>query len=198
MNTLKKFTKKTYLLKFQMKDAMKKAIPFFLIFLFSINMYSQEESKPTSQILGNNELKLNALLLIAELPEITYERIISNESSIGFSFAFSLDNSSTDYNFYLLPYYRLYFGEKRAAGFFLEANAMFFSEDRGIIYTDNGTSFQQEDEFGAGLGIAVGGKFLTKKGWIGELSLGIGRVFVNKYFDESFYPRIGITIGKRF
>ena len=136
---------------------------------------------------GNNEIKVNGAYLLAGLAEITYEGILGEDSAIGVSVGFALDNS-IDYRFSAIPYYRLYFGKKRAAGFFVEGNGAFFSE----------RDFESDTEFGAGLGLAVGGKFINSKGWIAELFLGLGRNLVNNDDISEAYPRAGILVGKRF
>ena len=47
------------------------------------------------------------------------------------------------------------------------------------------------------LGVAIGGKFLTKKGFVFEIYGGLGRnLFNDKSLD--FIPRMGLTFGKRF
>jgi hypothetical protein len=136
---------------------------------------------------GTNEIKVNAAYLLAGVAEITYEGILGDDSAIGVSVAFALDNA-IDYRFGAIPYYRWYFGDKRAAGFFVEGNAAFFSE----------RNFESDTEFGAGLGLAVGGKFINSKGWIAELFLGLGRNLVNDNDISEAYPRVGILVGKRF
>jgi hypothetical protein len=47
---------------------------------------------------------------------------------------------------------------------------------------------------GAGVGLALGWKYLSGNNWVGEIYAGGGRDFVN----GGGYPRLGITIGKRF
>ena len=60
---------------------------------------------------------------------------------------------------------------------------------------EGGIDFQTEDDvFGAGLGLALGWKYLTPNNWVGEIFVGGGRDFVN----DSSYPRVGISLGKRF
>ena len=51
---------------------------------------------------------------------------------------------------------------------------------------------------GLGLGLAIGGKFLTKNGFIGEIYIGGGRNFINTDKIDGGYPRIGVSIGKRY
>ena len=45
---------------------------------------------------------------------------------------------------------------------------------------------------------AAGGKFLTRNGFLGEAYLGVGRSFGRNSNNNEAYPRVGITIGKRF
>ena len=52
------------------------------------------------------------------------------------------------------------------------------------------------------LGVSVGGKWVTKSGFVAEIFGGIGRNILNNS-DDSYDPievagRVGISIGKRF
>jgi hypothetical protein len=163
----------------------------FIMLILAFNCFAQEAGKSESDnpYPGNNEIKLNMGYLIGGIAEISYERILSDESSAGISVAAVFDDS-IDFEYLIIPYYRFYFGRKRNAGFFFEANAAYFTEQ-----TDN-TPVRSES--GLGLGLAVGGKFLTKKGWILELVGGLGRNFVNEDIISGVYPRVGISVGKRF
>ncbi len=181
-------------------------VPVFLfaLSLFSININAQEKEE-VSQIKGNNELKINGLYLVAGGAEITYERILSDETALGLSIAFDIDNDNF-YNFGAFPYYRFYFGKKRAGGFFVEGNGAVLVDqfEKEVTITTNGNNGSINiNDIGDlktrfGLGIAVGGKFLSRNGWIGELSLGFGRVFGVENDASKVYTRAGITIGKRF
>jgi len=163
---------------------MKKALSLVLLYFFTIALFSQEK-KPQ---LASNELRINMFYTTLGLPEIAYEKYLNNESSIGVSVAFSVD-SNIDLNYLIIPNYRHYFGKKRAAGFFLEANAALFSEK---------TYFPYANETGLGLGMALGGKFVTKQNWTANLTLGLGRNFINNSYTNQAYPRMEISIGKRF
>lgn len=160
---------------------MKKLILLFAIFSV-ITLNAQETEKPVSK----NEVKLNLGYLLLGLPELSYERILNDDSSVGMSVAFSID-SDVDINYMLTPYYRFFFGKKPSAGFFIEANGAVFSEE-----------YYSKNEVGAGLGVALGGKFISKNNWTGELLLGAGRTLANSKNTSEAYPRIGVTIGKRF
>jgi hypothetical protein len=175
---------------------MKYFISFVLLLLSpAFGLHAQED---TPEYSGDNELKINAAYLLGGFAEITLERILSEDSGIGLTVGFALDKN-IDYRFGVIPHYRLYFGKKRAAGFFAEGNAAFYSECAFCSASDfSPSTYDSSTEFGAGLGLALGGKFITKKGWTAELFLGIGRNFVNNDVLNDVYPRTGLLIGKRF
>jgi hypothetical protein len=181
---------------------------FLLLFLtLSIAVFSQEEkevdseSASTEKEFSKNEIKLNVAYVLIGHPEITYERFLSDESAIGLSAAFSIDKD-VPFNYSGIAYYRFYFGKKPASGFFIEANGGVFSVR--YEYHDYHTPEYQEiisriNDTGTGAGAALGVKFITKKGWVGEFVIGGLRTFM---FDNknnlSIYPRLGLTIGKKF
>jgi len=175
---------------------MKKNSTLILFCLLTISIFSQEKKQKSP----NNELRLNLLYTVVGLPEISYEKIINNESSYGVSFAFSLD-SYIDLNYIILPYYRHYFSKKRAAGFFIEANASLGKfKGRYYGYLDDGsyTGSNVGNRTGAGLGFSIGQKFITKQNWTANITLGVSRNIVNNIFIDGSYPRIEIALGKRF
>lgn len=183
---------------------MKKIIPFLLItMLLSLQGYSQEaeeivttqEQAPYS---GKNEIKLNGMYLLIGFPELSYERILNDESALGISVNFSIDDIEID--FMAIPYYRIYFGKKPAAGFFVEGNAAFYVVDNEEYSFYNGHSYEvtNDHEIGAGVGLAVGSKFMTESGWVFEVFGGAGRNFLGSDEVSAAYPRFGLTIGKRF
>lgn len=174
---------------------MKKTICMSIMFLTGMVYGQQEQSfSPTKK----NEFKLNAAYLIAGVAELSYERLLNEESAIGVSFAFAVEEDEF-LRLLITPYYRLYFGDKPTAGFFVEGFAMynrlqdndFFDiQLEGMV-----TEPPVQDSFA--LGFSVGGKFLSRKGFTAEVYGGIGRNFGNKDLFE-FVPRVGITIGKQF
>ncbi|MGB3775881.1 MAG: DUF3575 domain-containing protein [Leeuwenhoekiella sp.] len=152
--------------------------------------YAQTDSiQSLEQEVPKNEIKVNGAYLIAGILEISYERLLSDESSVGFSIGASID-SDIDYTFFLTPFYRFFFGKKRAAGFFVEANSNLYAEELNDDPSDQA--------LGLGVGLAIGGKFVTKGGWVAEILAGAGRNFVNTNQIEEGYPRLGLSIGKRF
>ncbi|MGG7034099.1 MAG: hypothetical protein ACI7YS_02755 [Flavobacterium sp.] len=157
-----------------------------------------------SQIDQKNEIKANLPYFIAGIPEVSYERILDENSAVGLSVAIQLDDE-WEVPFIITPYYRMYFGgektKTKATGFFIEADAVvakqfITSYDDNYNYTDY-SSYTTNFGFGA----AVGVKLLNKNGYIGEVFGGISRVFgVDSYTTDAtdIFPRVGINIGKRF
>ncbi|MFN0257701.1 DUF3575 domain-containing protein [Pedobacter ureilyticus] len=168
------------------------------------NKNAKDTTSVNPKINGNNELKLNLGYAVAGILELNYERIIKDDMSIGVAALVGLEDN-VDYRFGIIPNFRIYFGSKKASGFFVEGNAAVIgSRDYyyDFSYTYNGTTYNQNngetrrDYTNFGLGIAAGGKFLTKNGFVGEIYGGVGRLFGNS--NVEVYPRGGITIGKRF
>jgi hypothetical protein len=90
----------------------------------------------------------------------------------------------------LTPYFRFYFGSKPHKTFFIEANAALISCEEDEYYE---YSSRQTNVLDFGLGFSVGYKFFNRKGFTGELYLGVGRTF-----GDRAYPRVGIALGKQF
>ena len=88
------------------------------VFLFLCGTYNVFAQDVDYQSDANNEIKINIGSLLLEFPEISYEHIINEESSIGISIAFPIDKEIS-YRFIVYPNYRLFFGKKRAAAFLL-------------------------------------------------------------------------------
>ncbi len=156
---------------------------------------------------GNNELKINLLFTVIGAPEISYERLLADNMGVGASVFVGLDKT-IDYKFGFIPHFRLYFGAKKANGFFIEGNAsvITFRDYNNYYYSHssyyspgyNNQSFETSTT-SFGMGAAAGAKFLTRNGFLGEAYLGVGRRFGdNSNSGVEAYPRIGITIGKRF
>jgi hypothetical protein len=192
---------------------MKRKLTIFIaVLLLSLNAFSQQQNTSTdvnaaqSKSLNgsdNNELRINLLMSIIGLPELTYERYVADNMGVGLSVAVSLDkmeNMST--RSIISPYYRLYFGNKKASGFFIEGNMALVRQKEldYNYYYDNGVTYQSElytrltTNFG--FGGAIGVKLLARNGFVGEVYLGGGRLFGESIAEA--YPRIGVSLGKRF
>lgn len=188
---------------------MKKITILFAVLLISISAFSQQRSRSLfgwhlakDAPVQLNEIKLNLGTTIFGLfPEVSYERILGEDFSLGASAGINLNSDDYPLDFAFTPYARWFFGgnstnlQKYGAGFFIEANGSVFStETSEIRYDGNSINSSSNNEFGAGLGLALGWKYLSQNNWVGEIYLGGGRDFIN----DSAYPRMGISIGKRF
>ena len=165
--------------------------------LIFINAHAQTKDENEDGTQNYNELKLNALSLVAGAVDIGYERTLNEESSIGIHVFLPFDdNVKDDIEYFISPYYRFYFGKKYAAGFFLEGFGMLNSSDRDEFLFLN----LEDDEFVTdfAIGIGLGGKWITNKGITGELNFGVGRNLFNGDEASEFVVKAGITVGYRF
>jgi hypothetical protein len=157
--------------------------------------FSQDQSS-----FPKNEIKGNALMLVTGALEVTYERLLNEESGLGVSLFVAYDND-IETSFSLSPYYRFYFGKKPAAGFFAEGFGMIDSytqqaSDGDLFSTYIGPEKNITD---FALGFGLGGKWVTKRGFVFEINSGVGRnLFNSSDTDHEFVGRGGITLGYRF
>ena len=175
------------------KSTMKKITLFILLFATTFAIAQEKEEEFPQDIGKKHEIKINALtLLAAKWFDVSYEKLINEESSFGISATINTDKDIADLNYAITPFYRRYFSGKFARGFFVEGFGMLFSaEDNGLF---NST---YEDVTGLALGISVGGKFVSKQGFSTELLLGIGRNFLESENNEAV-GRVAISVGYRF
>lgn len=190
---------------------MKKAL--LGLFLFtSFATFAQEDIQ--QEKVKHSEIKVNAFnLILFKSVDFSYEYLIDSESSVGASILFNLrDIDSGEDIFYnekfaFTPYYRRYFSSKYAWGFFLEAFGMYNVQDEKVndyIYNSidnqysNVSSNETSNNFA--FGMAVGGKFVSKKGFLFEVFGGIGRNIAtsNEKAATDLVPRLGTSFGWRF
>ena len=176
---------------------MKRLLVLLCLSIFTLG-YSQDDKQVDFQ---KNEIKGNAIMLVAGALEGTYERLLNEESGVGVSLFVSYDESINT-QFSLTPYYRFYFGKKPAAGFFVEGFGMLnsYSEDYYVYDSNfNETTIDGENTTDFALGFGLGAKWVTKKGFLFELNGGIGRnLFNSSDNDYEIVGRGGITLGYRF
>ncbi|MBP8794040.1 MAG: DUF3575 domain-containing protein [Lutibacter sp.] len=136
--------------------------------------------------------------------DIGYERILNEESSIGVGTLISLDNNKEVLNdtrtFSLTPYYRHFLSDKYAQGLFVEAFSMIHSgKFDSYTYTEDPvTEIKNEEKFtDLAVGVSVGAKWATPRGFVAEAYVGIGRDMLNKS-NLDIVKRGGISIGYRF
>ncbi|MCF6308177.1 MAG: DUF3575 domain-containing protein [Flavobacteriaceae bacterium] len=180
-----------------------------LFVLFFNSIFAQENEE---QVVKHHEIKTNAFnLIVFKSVDFSYEYLIDSESSAGVSVLFNLqdfDNDSNDgpiYNekFAFTPYYRRFFSSKYAQGFFLEAFGMYNVQEEPDGYYDysiNEYVSSDENSNNVAFGISLGGKFVSKKGFLFEFFGGAGRnIFSsNENISADIVPRVGVVLGYRF
>ncbi|MGA1227677.1 MAG: DUF3575 domain-containing protein [Tamlana sp.] len=179
---------------------MKKSLLLLACLLLYYSSFSQETKQENVATQNFNELKLNGLYLVLGAFDVTYERTINEESAFGLNVFLPIDNDvSNDIKYYISPYYRFYFGNKYAAGFFVEGFGMLNSTNRDINILIGSLGGNDNFKTDFALGIGLGGKWVTNSGFVGELNLGVGRnLFNNDDTDYEFISKVGISLGYRF
>ena len=181
---------------------MKKFTLTALLLIISISLFAQQDNFQDNP--KQNELKINMSNLIGfKWLDIGYERIINEEASFGVSTLFSLDSESEGIDEYrtfsITPYYRHFFSSKYARGFFVEAFTMLHSGKDEYYYSNNGPydSYVNEKYTDFAVGISVGGKWVSSRGFVAEIYAGIGRDMLDQSEIE-VVGRGGVSIGYRF
>ena len=182
-----------------------KKILLLLVVLFTFSTYAQDKS---------SEIRLNAFSVIAfKQLDLTYEYIISDESSVGLGVALDLDKNNRNglfggnQKYVITPYYRYHLPEDIANGIFLEAfvaanggenkKKATDMEDIGTLVADaDGYVFPEYNDFAFGLG--GGYKYISDGGFIAELFGGIGRNLSGVEAAPVILTRIGVSFGFRF
>lgn len=183
-------------MKHQKNEKMKRLLVIICLSVFAFG-YSQDEKQFDFK---RNEIKGNALFLVAGALEVTYEKLLNEESGVGVSLFLAITDDF-DTNFALTPYYRFYFGKKPAAGFFVEGFGSLNSYDDSI-YTGENSSYNYYKDVSRtdfALGFGLGSKWITKSGFLFEINAGVGRnLFNSSDTDHEIVGRGGIILGYRF
>ncbi len=173
-------------------------------------LYGQDTTNNTPR---SHEIKANAFnLIVFKSPEFTYEYLISPESSFGISVLFNLeDRENRDFldgpyyeeRFSVTPHYRRYFSSRHARGFFMEAFGMYNVQEDfdGIYDTDlDREVFSNDKSNNLAFGIALGGKVVSRGGFVFDFYGGIGRNIYTSDKDvaSELVPRLGLSLGYRF
>jgi hypothetical protein len=173
-----------------------------LIIVFTFHaLHAQKNDTNGDPYQKKNEIKVNLIAPLSGAVEVGFERHLNSNSSIGISTFMVYDNTKEkDLNYYISPYYRYYFGKKYASGFFLEGFGMFTSIDGKKMYAaDNVTFTEGKDVYDLALGVGLGWKLVTKKGFVLEANTGYGKLLFNaNKTDHNQVLKLGLNIGYRF
>ncbi|WP_111970134.1 DUF3575 domain-containing protein [Capnocytophaga stomatis] len=173
----------------------------FLLLISSLAMYSQETSAKLSPEFKRNELKLNALFLLFEGVEFSYERALNYDCSIGgSSLIFTYKDSDLDsgMNYNVTAFGRYYFGKKPVSGFFGEVFTTFLNRDYFVDDHPRAYRSRRQTETNIAFGLSLGVKWIRNR-FTFELSSGMGRI--PRSASDDYTPFIGrgaLAIGYRF
>lgn len=175
----------------------KKYLLIALLFsVFAVN--AQNDNSGDGQ---QNEIKLNLISPLAGSFELDYERNLNRKSSLGISVFKNYDDQENDNVNSISIYYRRYFGEKYASGFFVEGFGMLSSVNGKKIYdpNDNSKFTRGSDVIDFSPGLGFGNKWVTKSGFTFEANLGWGKLLFNaNKTDHTAVARFGFHVGYRF
>lgn len=176
-------------------------IKLLLLFLFiGFQSYAQDTNSDDQYGVGDrkNELRLDVFdAAFFSAIDISYERVDDNAIGYGASIFVNLRDTDEDAAYYetfaFTPFFRFYFFNKEdygAKGLFVEVFSKFASGDN----FDN----SEEDYFDAALGVGIGKKWVNRRGFMLEISLGGGRNIGLDDNSPDFTFRGGISLGYRF
>lgn len=179
-----------------------KKILFILILLVTYTSFAQTETG------GNNEAHLNAFNILAfKWIDVSYERIINDESSAGIAIATKFTSKdafvfNADSEYAITPFYRYFVAQDNAAGIFGEVFTMFNggvmrTEIEGLDDHENPEDYTYEDYNDFAFGLGAGYKHVSNAGLVLQGFGGVGRNLSDDKAPILVY-RLGVTIGYRF
>ena len=152
---------------------MKKYTLFICLFVSGLALGQEATTKETPEfpqdVNKKHEVKINGLSLLAfEWLDVSYEYLINEESSFGIAALVAIDESEV-FSYYrnssLTSFYRRYFSTHYARGFFVEGFGMLHTYENETFDFNGSGNYRQEDQTDFAVGISIGGKFTTKKGF---------------------------------
>ena len=174
-----------------------KRIVLLSILSISLLNYAQNQSPQFAQ----NELKLDIFdALVLKTVEVSYEHYLNEESSVGISAFVNFEKRDATFRYnektMFTPYFRQYFSNVYNWNFFGE---VFFAINSGERETlQNGSSLNRYQEYTDGaLGIAIGSKYISSRGFVIDIHGGLGRNLFNSDSRE-VVPRVGLNVGYQF
>ena len=192
-----------------------KKITTILCLAISAITFAQEDTddQPVNLNEINNkkhEFRIDVLEgLIVPALDVSYEYVLSKYSGVGASVNVNLNNDDDidfNQNFAFTGFYRQYFFNKKdygARGFFAEGLLQYASGDSDAIFdiiADGQVTSRSTDTWNKfGVGVSIGQKWVSRNGFVLELSLGGGR-YLGGDDDNSpeGFARGGISFGYRF
>ena len=193
-----------------------KRITLILVILVSFTSVQAQE-------FDQNELRLNLLDMLSRgTLNASYERFLTPQTSLGVTTMVALNDDYTE-KFEFAPSFRMYFNddllELRKSVFvevftaFVVADSGYYdynyvecdylaqsvqasADPQGLSIDPCGYYSEPSPEAAFALGMMLGKKWVNQSNFAFELGLGFGRYLTQTYSEA--YPRINLSIGKRF
>lgn len=147
-----------------------------------------------------NEIKVDVFdILVLLALDVSYERNLNPESSLGISALFNFAESSSSFRyqeeFVLTPYYRQRLFSRGTIDYYGE---FFGSINQGNIKIEDLELGEDPTYNDFALGLGFIGKYVSANGFVADFHLGIGRNLLNTSESPDVIPRVGISFGKQF
>lgn len=148
---------------------------------------------------AQNEIKLDiADALVIKSIELSYEKIVKEQSSVGVSVLLNLAEKDAKFrykeNFMITPYYRHNFTTDYNWNFFGEG---FLGVNSGEKKSDLEIENSDTKYTDVALGIGVGLKYVSNGGLVIDVLGGLGRNMLTTD-SPTIVPRLGVNVGWRF
>lgn len=176
-----------------------------LVITFALGFNNIQAQQTAENGARQNDIMISPIELIAAPSlNVSYERLLNENSGVGVNGFFYLGNSESYRFSQISPYYRMYFGKKYASGFFVEGFVpIHMMKDHTYNYiTGPYPKSSEVTNTSVGFGVGFGGKWVAKRNILFEASAGIARKF--NTLDTGNYQESPITgkgmlgIGYRF
>ena len=181
----------------------KNLLTLFLMGITVVSFAQEADNEDTTTTTRKHEFRIDALEgLIVPALDVSYEYIISKYSGFGVSGFVGFDDEQTDdyQKWSITPYYRQYFFNKQdygAKGFFAEGVLQVGSGTETVYFSDSNSNVEN-DWTKFGIGFAIGQKWVSRNGFVVELSVGGGRYFGSDDEGPGGFFRGGASVGYRF
>ncbi len=183
----------------------KKALVLLILLVLGFTSFGQE-GKTQNDSSSKNVIKLNILYTVFDAIEISYDRNLSSNLTVGFSYSQYFEKKE----FHEFPYrnigvsFRSYFmNKKEHQGFYLEYGLSHFTMVElkyGYVEEENLTRYYSNDNevvSAIASNLVAGGKFVRKGGFIGEVEFGVTKPHSGD-IGEFTYPKAAIRLGYTF
>jgi len=184
---------------------MKKFVLSIALFSFALCVFSQENSEK----IKTNEVSLDWLdLALFRTIDVSYEYVKNADWGFGATTRYNFDKDNPfDEKYSVTPFFRYYFFNKKdygSKGFYAESFLKLYGgeiTEYNYLYTDEGYLYEKPTEktfFEAALGIGLGFKYVSKRGFVLDLNLGGGRPLGISDYNLDFVGRSSVSFGYRF